>query len=256
MQIHIARGSLALLALFAALPYPEPARAADPASGSHSVRVDLAIFAGFQNSKMSDVNDVVAATDLVILEDPVASASGLWLTEIKGGTSLGSGIRVWPKENIVIAADYTYLKNSTDDNATFNPTPGSPKLKAQVAAPAHSVGLTVGYFFLKPARWARIGAGIGGAYYICDGKVGLTFPWYRQSLEMHGTGLGGHGMVLGDIRLSDRIHLEAAVGYRAAKTRDLRSQEGVLTFEDGSKLKADYTGVFSRLGLDIPFGPR
>jgi hypothetical protein len=256
MKSLFARGTLALLALLVALPYPRPARAADPPTGSRPIRVDLAIFVGPQGYKMADVNKVVDARNAEILADPIAAASGLHLPAISRGSSLGSGVRVWPKENIVIAADYTSLKSSSDDNVPVNDNVGAPKLKAQVAAPAHSVGLTVGYFFLKPLHWIRLGAGVGGAYYICNGKAALSFPWFQETHELHGTGLGAHGMMLGDIHISSRLHLEMALGYRVAKTRDLKDAGAVLLNADGSKRQADYSGLLSRFGLDIPFGPR
>ena len=256
MKSLFARGTLALLALLVALPCPRPARAADPPSASRPIRVDLAIFAGPQGYKMADVNQVIDAGNAEILTDPVAGASGLHLAAISRGSSLGTGVRVWPKENIVIAADYIYLKSNSDDNVPVNSNPGAPKLKAQVASPAQSIGLTLGYYFLRPRHWIRVGAGVGGAYYICKGHVGLSYPWFQETHELHGTGFGAHGMVLGDIRISDRIHLETALGYRVAKTRDLKDAGVVLYNADGSKSRADYTGFLSRLGLDVPFGPK
>lgn len=256
MKIHFARGMVALLALLVALPFPRPARAEDPApTGTHKIRVDIAIHVGSQHYKMSDVNQVVAARNEEIARLPGISSTGLKLPELTGGSAVGAGIRVWPKENIVILADYASLKGSSDDKVPITSTPGSPELKAQVSAPAQSVGLTVGYFFYQPKSWFRLGAGVGGAYYICNGRSGLTLTILHEAASLHGTGVGGHAMALGEIRVSNQIHFELAAGYRVAKTGHLTDQ-GAEVLVNGSPVKADYTGGFARFGLSVPFGPR
>ncbi len=256
MKIHFARGTVALLALLVALPFPRPARAEDPApAGAHKIRVDIAIHVGFQKYKMGDVNQVVAARNEEIANIPGITATGLKLGDLTGGSAIGAGVRVWPTEKIVILADYASLKGSSDDKVPITSTPGSPELKMQVSAPAQTVGLTVGYFFYQPKRWFRLGAGAGGAYYVCNGISGLTLTNLHEASSLHGTGVGGHAMALGEIRVSDKIHFELAGGYRVAKTGHLTS-DGVEVTVNGSPIKADYTGAFARFGFSVPFGPR
>jgi hypothetical protein len=197
---------------------------------------------------ISAVNDEIAGI-------PGVSSTGLKLADLKKGSAVGAGIRVWPKANIVIMADYASLKGSSDDRVAISSSPGSPELKVQVSAPAQAIGLTVGYFFVQPRRWFRLGAGVGGAYYICNGNAGLTLTNLHEAAELRGHGFGGHAMVLGEIRLSDQIHLELAGGYRAAKTGHLTDHGAEVTV-DGAPVKADYTGGFARFGFSVPFGPR
>ncbi len=256
MKIHFARGTVALLALLVALPFPRPARAEDPApAGTHKLRVDIAIHVGFQHYKMGDVNQLVAVRNEQIAGIPEASSAGLKLGDLTGGSALGAGIRVWPTDKIVVLADYQSLKGNSDDKVPINSTPGSPELKVQVSAPAQTIGLTVGYFFLQPLRWFRLGAGVGGAYYVCNGNSGIALTAVNSSVELHGTGLGGHAMALGEIRVSNALHFELAAGYRVAKTGNLTNY-GNEILVNGSPVKADYTGAFTRFGFSVPFGPK
>jgi hypothetical protein len=254
MKIRSMPRAMALLTLLA-LAVPTAVRAQEPA-GPYRTRVTLAFFAGMQRYKMTDVNDAITFINDTFQSDPGLAALGLKLDPLNGGGGLGGGIRVWPRENILIAADYTRLTGGSSVNIPLTNQPGAPSLKANADLPAQSLGLTVGYFFYRPTAALRVGAGVGGAYYICDGKYEFSFPGFHEKTELHGTGFGAHGMLLGDWRVSEIVHFEAALGYRLAKTTDLESRGVLVLNPDGvTKSKADYTGLITRIGLTIPFGP-
>ena len=253
MTIRSMPRGLAVLGLLLAM-LPAAARAADTAD-PRKIRVNLAFYFGPQHYSMSDVNDGIEETNAAFQEDPALGPSGIQLPQLHGGLGLGAGIRVWPRDRIVIAADYSRLNGSTSATAPLNAQPGAPTVKAKVGVPAHSLGLTVGYFFYRPLAKLRVGAGVGAAYYIADGEAEVTYPGFHAKSELHGTGVGAHVLLLGDLRVSDIVQFEAAIGYRHALTTDLEDRGTTLYNEDGSKMQADYSGIVSRIGIDIPFGP-
>jgi hypothetical protein len=244
---------LAFLGLLLAT-LPAPARAAD-AADPYRIRVNLAFYAGVQRYSMSDVNDAIDATNTEIRTNPVTAQSGVAMSHYHGGMGVGAGLRVWPRDRILIAADYGYLSGASSASGLFNTQPNAPSLKLKFGVPAQSLGLTAGYFFYKPSASLDVGLGAGAAYYIGNGVSEVTYPGFHQREELHGTGIGVHGLLLGDLRLSNTVRLEAALGYRRAKTKDLKANGITLLNADGSKTQADYSGIVSRIGIDIPFGP-
>ena len=255
MTIRSTPRGLAILGLLLAM-LPAAARAADSADAApQRMRVHLAFYFGPQHYSLSDVNDAIQEANKDFRSNPSLSQSGIQLPSLHGGIGVGAGIRVWPREEVVIAGDYTHLSGTTSASAPLNAQPGAPTVKTRVSTPAHSLGLTVGYFFYRPWSSLRVGAGLGGAYYIADGETELTYPGFHDKSEMHGTGFGAHALILGDLKISNIVQFEAAVGYRHAKTRDLEDRGATLYNTDGSKAQADYSGIVTRVGIDIPFGP-
>lgn len=253
MTIRSMPRGLGLLAVLL-LALPTNSRAQEP-GGPYKVRVNLAFFAGIQRYKMADINSGVESINATFQSDPDLAALGFKLDPLRGGSGLGAGIRVWPRERIMIAGDYTHLSGASSVDLPLSTQAGAPALKAKAGVPAQSIGLTVGYFLYKPWASLDLGLGVGGAYYICDGAFEFSFPAFHEKTDLHGTGFGVHGMVLGDLRISDAVHFEAAVGYRRAKTTDLQYRGVALLNADGSKSRADYSGLITRFGIDIPFGP-
>ncbi|HEY7728959.1 MAG TPA: hypothetical protein VID50_10965, partial [Candidatus Eisenbacteria bacterium] len=243
-------GALALLIAF----LPAAGRAAEPGD-PFKVRVNLAFFAGLQRYSMSDVNEGIDQLNAAFQSNPILAASGLRLHSFHGGAGIGAGIRVWPRERILIAADYQHLTGKSSSTVPVSSQPGAPSFKAKAAVPAQAIELTAGYFFYRPWTALRVGVGAGAAYYICDGRYEFAAPGAHAKTELHGTGVGFHGLVLGDLHVSDTIQFEAAVGYRRAKTTDLEDRGVKLILVDGSKARADYSGLITRVGIDIPFGP-
>jgi hypothetical protein len=253
MTIRSMPRGLGLLALLL-LAFPMAAGAAE-SGAPYKIRVNLAFFAGFQRYSMTEFNAGIDDVNAALQTDPDLAELGFKLDPLRGGSGLGAGIRVWPRERFMIAGDYTHLSGASSISVPVSTQAGAPALKAKAGVPAQSIGLTVGYFLYKPWASLDLGVGVGGAYYICDGELEFSFPTYHEKTDLHGTGFGVHGMVLGDLRLSDTVHFEAALGYRHAKTTDLRYRGVAILNADGSKLLADYSGLIARFGIDIPFGP-
>jgi hypothetical protein len=249
---RLPRGLAVCAAMLLALP--AAGRAAEPAA-VHRTRVDLALFFGAQHYKMGDLNAGINAVNAALQSVPGVAGTGFKLKDLKGGGGVGGGIRVWPRENLVIEGDWMRLTGASTASVPLSAQPGAPALKGRAAAPGQSLGLTVGYFFFRPLKNLGVGVGAGGAYYICDGEYEFSFPNFHERINLHGTGFGAHGLVLADLRLSNIVHLEGAAGYRLAKTGGLKNRGVPLYNADGSEFKADYSGLITRFGLDIPFGP-
>lgn len=246
--------AMATLLLLAA---PVASRAAEDAPEEpYKVRVNLAFFLGPQRYDMGDINKDIAATNAEFRAEPVLAAAGLELKDITSGFAYGTGIRVWPRRNVVLAFDYQRLTGSSSASVPVSSTPGAPSFRAEMRVPAQSLGLNVGYLFDWPSRKFRLGPLAGASYYICGGAGEVSFPGYHVVVEEHGKGFGAQGMVLADYALSGTVQIEAALGYRMGKTRDLKDRSTKLLNADGSNMQADYKGLITRFGVNIPFGPR
>lgn len=252
------RSTFRALALAGLLLLPAPAisRAAEGAPAEpYKVRVNLAFFYGSQSYAMDDINAKVADMNRAFDQNPQVAAAGLHLEDLTSGSGIGAGIRVWPTRNWIFTFDYQKLKGSTNASVPISSTPGADSYNTEVKVPAASLGLNAGYMFNWPSNKIRLGAAVGGSYYICRGAAIVSFPDYGQTVELHGEGFGGQGMALVDYRISGTIQLEGALGYRVAKTSDLKNNGVTVLNDDGSKAQADYTGMLFRVGIDIPFGP-
>lgn len=252
------RSTLRALALASLLflPLAAPSRAAEGAPEEpYKTRVNLAFFYGSQSYAMDDINAKVADMNHAFDQNPQVAAAGLHLEDLTSGSGIGAGIRVWPTRNWILSFDYQKLKGSTNASVPISATPGADAYNTEVKVPAASLGLNAGYMFDWPSPTFRLGAAAGGSYYICRGAAIVSFPDYGQTVELHGEGFGAQGMALVDYALSGTVQLEAALGYRVAKTSDLKNNGVTVLNADGSDAQADYTGMLIRVGIDIPFGP-
>ena len=244
--------ALAALLLFAA---PAASRAAETGE-PHKVRVTLAFFTGFQGYSMDAINDHIASRNAEFEAEPLLAAAGLELDDLKSGSAFGAGIRVWPRRELVLAADYQRMGGSSSASVPVSGTPGAPSFKAEVKAPAQTVSLSVGYLVDWPSKTIRFGAAAGGMYILCDGASVLSFPGYKETVELRGDGFGFQGLALADFHVSDTIQFEVGLGYRSGKTGALENLGTVVLNPDGSEIKADYSGIVTRFGINVPFGPR
>jgi hypothetical protein len=212
---------------------------AESASGG---KVYIAIFGGPQKYSMSDVNSEIRHGNEEV------EGSGFVVDEIGGGTAFGAGIRVWPSAKLGLLFDFMRLAASTSKDARIDGT----RVAVDIKLPASALTATAGYF----RTWHRLryGLGAGAGYYICNGKIEASVGTERTSSDVTGKGPGFHALAMGDIRASS-LHFEAAIGYRSAKT-NLHDEGGAdVLAEDGSRVRADWTGLMTRFGFSIPFDP-
>jgi len=212
---------------------------AEPASGG---KVYIAFFGGPQKYRMSEVNDEITR------DNQQFAGSGFVVPKIGGGAGFGAGIRVWPSAKLGLLFDYMRLAASTSKEALVSDVP----VTAEIRLPANSFTATAGYF--RTSRRLRYGLGAGVGYYLCNGKIEARVGTQRASSNVTGKGPGFHGLAMADIRTS-AMHFEAAVGYRVAQTK-LKDEGGAYVLgQDGSRLRADWNGVMTRIGFSIPFDP-
>jgi hypothetical protein len=245
--------ALALAALL--LPSAPAASRAAEAAEPYKVRVNLAFFVGPQRYSMTDINEGIAATNADFHSDPLLDAAGLELARIRSGFTYGVGIRVWPSRGTVIGFDYERLRGSTSASVPVSSTPGAPAYSAEVTSPAQVLALNLGRLYDWPSKAIRFGYSTGVSYYLCDGIARASFPGYAELVRLHSTGGGLQTFALADIALSSTLQLEAAFGYRAVNTKNLQAKGAGPLLQDVSWGRADHSGLITRIGLNIPFGP-
>jgi len=244
---HIAYGILLCAALSASRPAAsfgqsdEKTSEKTSAESGRKTRVFLALFGGPQHYAMTDINDAIER------DNQTFAGSGFTAKKITGGTGFGTGIRVWPSNKLCLLFDYNRLPASASSSALVGTTP----VVESVSAPANALMATVGYF----RSWKKVHYGVGGGagYYICSGDVDARFGSTIIKYDLHGKGLGGHALAMADIAASRGLHFELALGYRSAKSGNLKSSGTTITFEDGSHIRADWSGLTTRFGFSIPF---
>ncbi len=235
--------AIAVALLCALLSVGRPATSS--AESGQRPRVFLAFFGGLQSYSMSDVNRGIDEDNRLL------AGSGFTAKKLGSGAAFGAGIRVWPhKDKICLLFDYNHLGASASKaGLAFVTVP----IDEGVSAPANALTATLGYF--RSWRAGRYGIGGGAGYYICKGDVHANVGAQRRSYVFDGTGLGFHGLAMADIAISRGLHFDAALGYRSAKTGDLKSNGTPLRLDDGSSVRADWSGVVTRFGISIPFDP-
>ncbi len=205
-------------------------------------KVYIAFFGGPQKYSMSDVNDEIKHGNEEV------EGSGFAVNEIGGGTGFGAGIRVFPSAKLGLLFDFMRLAASTSKEARIDGMP----VAVDIQLPASALSATAGYF--RTTHRLRYGLGAGVGYYICNGKIEARVGTERTSSDVTAKGPGFHALAMGDIRASS-LHFEVAIGYRSAKT-NLQDEGGAdVLGTDGSRLRADWSGLMTRFGFSIPFDP-
>ncbi|HEX7078222.1 MAG TPA: hypothetical protein VF363_07370 [Candidatus Eisenbacteria bacterium] len=229
-------GSIPVL-VAAALLTPGPARAAG--------EFGVAFLTGFNTYAQSDLNDELVAPINVLL-----SGTGYKMDDVSNGIGFGGGLR-WRSTTspITVAVDYERLNGNSKLSV-----PGG---EFEVKAPANAFTATVYYFFPSASR-ARFGFGAGGGLYSSAGSLRTydSTTLQEETEDMKGTGVGFHGVGAADVTLSSVSHLDVSVGYRYAKTTDVKVAGTKVQNSDGSDSKLDWSGLVTRVGLSFYFGAK
>src|SRR5438093_254766 len=174
--------------------------------------------------------------------------TGWWHAKIGGGAGFGAGIRVFPSAKLGLLFDFMRLAASTSKEARIDGMP----VAVDIQLPASAFSATAGYF--RTTHRLRYGLGAGVGYYICNGKIEARVGTERRSSDVTAKGPGFQALAMGDIRASS-LHFEVAIGYRSAKT-NLQDEGGAdVLGTDGSRLRADWSGLMTRFGFSSPFDP-
>lgn len=216
-----------------------------PAIAHAEMEFGLSGFAGYQTYTMSDLNDEVVKPINADL-----AGTGLSMDEISKGAGFGGGVRVRPHPDMLIAVEYQRLAASSELTV---PAVGSLKLDA----PANAFMGTFIYLVPSASR-ARFGVGGGLGYYHSSGKASFYDATAGTITEdtMDGNGFGFHAMGVADVLLSQQVHFEAGVGYRYAKSTDLKINGVKAITSSGDDAKLDWSGLLTRAGLAVYFGPK
>jgi hypothetical protein len=205
-----------------------------------STSMGLALFAGYNEYAMSDVNQ-----EIVLPINQYLFGTGYTIEEITGGWGVGAGLRVRPAERLLIALDYERLTAGSDLTIFAQ--------RLDLDTSANSFAATLTYYFPSSSR-ARFGLGAGAGYYISAGSVGIDTSGVKSTTDLHGNGVGFHGVLALDAGISPNVHFEGIAGYRYAKTTDVEIEGETLYTGSGEKARLDWSGVMSRVGLTFYFG--
>ncbi len=197
------------------------------------MRIGISGFTGYQGYAMDDINDVLTALDDE-LSTPGDEAS---VDLLDGDPSFGLGVKFDLNPNWRVYTEYEHLS----DNSGGGNLVGS--VKIDVASETFLVGAT---YFLPSTGKARFGLGGGLGYYdfggdlVTSGEFG-SVP-FSGEVDASGSTIGYHVRADLDVRMSEKLHFDAALGYRSA-SGDLEA-EGQ---EVGKDL--DWSGAMTRVGL-------
>lgn len=206
---------------------------AEPASAD--LRWGLAGFLGYQGYTMDDVNSVIEQvnTDLSTPGDEAR------IDELSGDISFGGGVRVDLTPHIRLYGEYERLKDNTGGGTLVG------SFSIDLVSDTFLAG---GTYFFQPVGEGktRLGLGAGVGYYSFGGDVQGDATWgtttYTGTQDVGGSTVGFHGLGELDVKMSEKWHLEGALGYRVAKGEvQLNGQE------TGADL--DWSGLMTRLGV-------
>lgn len=205
----------------------------------------VAFLTGYNTYAQSDLNDELVAPINVLL-----SGTGYKMDEVSSGIGFGGGLRYRSTTSpVVVAVDYERLTGHSKLSV-----PGG---EFEVKAPANAFTATVYYFFPSASR-ARFGVGAGGGVYSSAGSLRTydSGTATEETVDLEGTGAGFHGVGAADVTLSNVSHLEVSIGYRYAKTSDLKVAGVKAQNSDGSDSKLDWSGLVTRVGFGFYFGAK
>jgi len=216
--------------------------AAAPSPAQAKARAGVALFGGFNNFTMTDVNQT-----LITPLNQYLGLTGYSLKEIKSGWGVGAGLRVRPTDRLLVALDYERLFARSDLTIFM--------LSFDVDTPANAMTLTTTYLFPSSGN-GRFGLSAGLGYYKSAGSVGIDTLGVATTSDLVGSGIGFHGLVSFDSEISPNVHFEGNAGIRYAKTTDVKVEGETILNADGSKATIDWTGLMTRAGLTFYFGER
>ena len=201
-------------------------------------------FAGYHSYSMSDLND-----ELIVPINLALTGTGYSMDKLTSGIGFGGGIRYRTPGNLAIGLDYERLDGSSELKV-----PGG---SFKIATPADVVTATVVYYFPSASK-VRFGLGGGFGFYTSAGKATLydSTTLQEETEKLEGKGIGVHGVGALDLTLSPVAHVEANVGYRYAKTRDLVAAGEKLITANGDDATLDWSGLLTRVGLTFYFGTK
>jgi len=207
-------------------------------------RVSLVLFLGPQHYKMGDVNRGIETNNQAF------TGSGFQTKKLSGGTGFGAGIRVAHTSRLSLQFDYDHLAA----NSKASGLSGTVPVEEIAEMPANALLLTAAVH--RQWHGLHLGLGAGPGYYLSHGKL-TSHVGGNQTIgyDLHGKGFGFHVLGLMDAALSRHLRFDFALGYRVAKTGNLKIGENDVVLSDGSTLKADWSGLTTRFGFSIPFDP-
>jgi hypothetical protein len=150
------------------------------------------------------------------------------LPPIREGGGWGLGLRLWPREDVLLRIGFERLTARSQDSG----------IEFDLGAYDLTLGATK---FVPSASSFRYGVGLGLDWIQANGDLAAR----GATLDASGEGFGGHVAGEALVKLGGGWSLGGAVGYRWVGIDNL------ILAENPTDLSADYSGPFVRLSLAV-----
>jgi len=214
--------------------------------------MDMGVWVKSANFAMDDLNNIIEADNLWIkgwalwYELIGIDVEPEYLEEIKSGMEIGGYVGIHITDTLVLRFIGGYFSKETSGGwyATDGIDEQTVTQKYKVSSYFGGIEPEISFELGKATVCGRAGL----AYYSATLKSDYSEEWNgvvtdSDVLELTGGGLGYHARVAGQFALTERVEVEASIGYRSTGEIDV---EG-----DGSTAKLDFGGTFYGAGISF-----
>lgn len=214
--------------------------------------IDVGVWVKIANVAMDDLNEIIEAdNDVIELVALAYEFIGIdvepeYLEEIKSGMEIGGylGIDITDMLALRLIGGYFSKETSGGWYATDGIDEETVVLKYKASSYFGGIEPEISFELGKATVCGRAGL----AYYLATLDDEWTYeytgdPTVTDTLKLTGGGLGYHARVAGEFALTERVKVEASIGYRSTGEIDV---EG-----DGSTAKLDFGGTFYGAGISF-----
>lgn len=214
--------------------------------------IDMGVWVKSANVAMDDLNNTIEADNLWIegwalwYEFIGIDVDPEYLEEIKSGMEIGGYLGIDITDMLALRFIGGYFSKETSGGwySTDGIDEETVTQKYKVSSYFGGIEPEISFELGKATVCGRAGL----AYYLAtlnyDYSYEATFaPSESETLTFTGTKLGYHARVAGQFALTERVEVEASIGYRSTGEIDV---EG-----NGSTAKLDFGGMFYGVGISV-----
>lgn len=208
-------------------------------SGSRQGELGFSLDMQFDNVTMGDFNN---------------SLNNQGYSTLSSGSVSGLGLTYGFTPNLEVGLSYDSLDAYSSTYSVFGHGSWS---NYTVDLPLNELQLKVGYVFLDVMRHMDLKANIGVAYETMYGWDSSNVPYFWGT-NFNANGLGMLYSAGAEFFIFPNTSLGVDVGYREANLNPVNmsgANSGNLKSASGSIASADFSGVFTKLSLNVYFGP-
>jgi hypothetical protein len=201
-----------------------------PALASAQARPWIQVSGGYNTFSMKDVNDYLDTGTV---------------DNISNGLSFGGAFGIDLPPAFAIGASYDHLSASTDFVASGG--------KYELEVPANLLRAFGQYQFVKGPKSVVFGE-VGLGMVSTSGTETLTLTGLGSGgVKWEGSGASYDGSLGAEFIMAPQISFVGSLGYRYAKTSELKIDGEVQKMANGDNASMDYTGMSAKLGIKLAF---